>query len=141
MISLQVIGNLGADAETNTVGNNQVINFSVAHNERFKDRNGQMVDRTVWIRCAYWRDQTTLAQYLRKGTQVFVEGIPSAEAYTDKSGQPAAALRLRVNRVELLGSASGGSNDAQNQERQSANATFVPPPSDSMSQDSDDLPF
>ena len=110
MIKLQVIGNLGKDCIMKEVNGKNVINFSVAHSERFKDSQGILKEKTTWVECAYWTDKTAVAQYLTKGRTVYAEGSPEADAYTNKEGQAAATLRMRVQNVQLLG---GGSGDNQ----------------------------
>lgn len=113
MIKLQVIGNLGKDALVNSVNGKNVINFTVAHTERFKDAQGNQKDKTVWVDCAYWTDRTAVAPYLKKGTQVFVEGQPDVRTYTTQDGRQGATLTLRVLNVQLLGSRpEGGSNES-----------------------------
>jgi single-strand DNA-binding protein len=107
MIKLQVIGNLGKDCIVKEVNGKNVINFSVAHTERFKDSQGNQKERTTWVECAYWTDRTAVSQYLTKGRTVYAEGSPEADAYTNKEGQAAATLRMRVQTVQLLG---GGGN-------------------------------
>ncbi len=94
MIKLQVIGNLGKDAIVNNVNGKNVINFTVAHTERFKDAQGNQKDRTTWVDCAYWTDRTAVAPYLKKGTQVFVEGQPDVRTYTTQDGRNGASLVL-----------------------------------------------
>ena len=103
MIKLQVIGNLGKDCIVKEINGKNVINFSVAHSERYKDAQGNQKERTTWVECAYWTDKTAVAQYLTKGRTVFAEGSPEADAYTNKEGQAAATLRMRVQTVQLLG--------------------------------------
>ena len=103
MIKLQVIGNLGRDCVTNTVNGKSVINFNVAHTEKYRDASGQQKERTTWVDCAYWTDRTAIAPYLRKGTQVFVEGSPEVRTYTKNDGSFGASLTLRVLNVQLLG--------------------------------------
>ncbi|HRO70951.1 MAG TPA: single-stranded DNA-binding protein, partial [Chitinophagaceae bacterium] len=74
MIKLQVIGRLGKDCVVNTVNGKNVINFTVANTEKFRDSQGNNQERTTWVDCAYWTDRTGIAPYLTKGTQVYVEG-------------------------------------------------------------------
>ena len=112
MIKLQVIGNLGRDAVVNNVNGRNVINFSVAHTERFKDSTGEQKERTVWVDCAYWSDKTAIAPYLKKGTQVYVEGGPDVRVYQNQEGKQGASLSLRVQNVQLLGSKSGSGNES-----------------------------
>ena len=109
MIKLQIIGNLGKDCIVKEINGKHVINFSVAHTERFKDAQGVQKERTTWVECAYWTDRTAIAPYLLKGTMVFAEGSPEADPYTNKEGQAAATLRMRVQTVQLL----GGNKDNQ----------------------------
>ena len=150
MIKLQVIGNLGKDCILNEVNGKNVINFNVAHSERFKDGQGNLVERTTWVNCSYWTDKTGVAPYLKKGQQVYVEGAPEAEAYTNKDGQPAANLRLRVFNIQLLGGKTddnqgAGGQQQQNQQTsasQSSGATSSPVETPSqVSEPADDLPF
>src|SRR5450631_672859 len=115
MIKLQIVGNLGADCIQKEVNGKTVINFNVAHTEKFKDAQGNLKERTTWVNCAYWTDRTAVAQYLKKGKQVYVEGTPEAEAYTNKENQPAATLRMRVRDLQLLGGNIDGSQGNPNQ--------------------------
>src|ERR1700704_4100161 len=86
MIKLQIIGNLGKDCVTNTVNGKNVINFSVAHTEKFRDAQGNQKDKTIWVECAYWTDRTGVAPYLKKGTQVYAEGTPEVRTYPKNDG-------------------------------------------------------
>ena len=104
MIKLLVIGNLGKDAIVNNVNGKNVINFSVAHTEKYKDAQGNPKDRTVWVECAYWTDKTAIAPYLKKGTQVYAEGNPDVRSYTTQDGKTGASLSLRILTIQLLGS-------------------------------------
>ncbi len=144
MIKLQVIGNLGKDCIVKEVNGKNVINFSVAHTERYKDSQGNQKERTTWVECAYWTDRTAVAQYLTKGKTVYAEGSPEADAYTNKEGQVAATLRMRVQNIQLL----GGNSDAQGSTQGNvhhAGSTAAPVvktavPAQAMPVD-DDLPF
>ena len=111
MIKLQVIGNLGKDCTVNNVNGKSVINFSVAHTEKFKDAQGNQKDKTIWVECAYWTDRTAISPYLKKGTQVYAEGTPDLRTYTTSDGKQGASLSLRVFSVQLLGNKSSGGSD------------------------------
>jgi single-strand DNA-binding protein len=148
MIKLQVIGNLGKDALVNNVNGKNVINFTVAHTERFKDAQGNQKDKTTWVDCAYWTDRTAVAPYLKKGTQVFVEGQPDVRTYTTQDGRQGASLTLRVISVQLLGSrpGEGGGNDGGGSSYQSAPPSYSQPASSGpsaseLTEPLDDLPF
>lgn len=148
MIKLQVIGNLGADCIQKEINGKTVINFNVAHSEKYKDAQGNLVEKTIWVNCAYWTDKTAVAQYLVKGKTVYAEGTPEAEAYTNKEGQASATLRMRVFSVQLLGgsdghgSQQGNVSNAGNVERPVVRSESPSARSSSMPTSvEDDLPF
>jgi single-strand DNA-binding protein len=134
MVKMQVIGNLGKDAIINNVNGKTVINFSVAHTKSYTNQQGQKVESTLWIDCAWWLDRTTIAQYLKKGQQVWVDGEPSVEVYTGQDRQARATQRLRVNELQLLGKA----NQQGQGSGQAPAATAAPAP---IGDPADDLPF
>ena len=103
MIKLQIIGNLGKDCTVKEVNGKNVINFSVAHTEKWKDAQGNAMARSTWVEAAYWTDKTAIAQYLTKGKMVYLEGQPEADAYLANDGAAKGTLRLRVSQVQLLG--------------------------------------
>ena len=145
MIKLQIIGNLGKDCITNTVNGKNVINFSVAHTEKFRDAQGNQKDKTIWVECAYWTDKTGIAPYLKKGQQVYAEGAPEVKTYPKNDGTMGASLTLRVFTVQLLGSknenyAGGGGSEAYASQSVSAGSSSIPSPSD-ITAPIDDLPF
>src|SRR5690349_20188699 len=146
MIKMQVIGRLGKDCVVNTGNGKNVINFTVAHSEKFKDSQGTLQEKTIWVDCAYWTDRTAISPYLTKGTQVFVEGQPEARSFQRNDGTPGASLSLRVREVQLLGSknenSGGGGSYHQNSNASSAMSgnTNIPSPSD-ITEPVDDLPF
>ncbi|MBN8838200.1 MAG: single-stranded DNA-binding protein [Sphingobacteriia bacterium] len=141
MIKLQVIGNLGKDAVVNNVNGKSVINFNVAHTERYRDAQGNQKDRTTWVDCAYWTDRTAVAPYLKKGTQVYVEGIPDVRSYTKQDGTQGASLTLRINSVQLLGSRpTDGNNTNYPAQSYTPSSAASPAPAD-ITEPLDDLPF
>jgi single-strand DNA-binding protein len=93
------------DCTTNQVNGRNVINFTVAHSERYKDAQGGQKEKTIWVDCAYWTERPGIAPYLRKGQQVYVEGVPDLRTYTRNDGSAGAALVLSVRSIQLLGSA------------------------------------
>ncbi len=103
MIKLQIIGHLGKDCMVKEINGRSVINFSVAHTDKYKGNTGVMMEKTTWVECAYWTDKLAVAPYLKKGQQVYVEGHPEADAYMGKDGKPAGVQRLRVQSLQLLG--------------------------------------
>lgn len=147
MIKMQVIGHLGKDCVVNTVNGKNVINFTVAHSEKYKDSQGVLQEKTTWVDCAYWTDRTAVAPYLQKGTQVFVEGQPEARSFQRNDGTPGSSLSLRVREVQLLGSkndrnVAGGSYQPNSAAASpaSSSGSNIPSPSD-ITEPVDDLPF
>ena len=146
MIKLQVIGNLGKDCVTNAVNGKNVINFNVAHTEKFRDSQGNQKDKTIWVECAYWTDRTGIAPYLKKGTQVYVEGTPEVRTYAKNDGKTGTSLTLRVTSVQLLGSRQSGdysgisTPESSGQHAAPQAPRSIPAPSD-VTEPIDDLPF
>ena len=145
MIKLQIIGNLGKDCVVKEVNGKNVINFSVAHTERFKDSTGTQRERTTWVECAFWTDRTAIAPYLLKGQLVYAEGSPEADGYLNKDNQPSATLRMRVRDIQLLGgrtdsnsSNNSGSGSASSNEPTSTSQQHTP---SAVEEPADDLPF
>lgn len=144
MIKLQIIGNLGRDCEVKDINGRNVINFSVAHTEKFKDSAGNLQSRTTWVDCAYWSDRTAIAPYLLKGQLVFAEGSPEADAYTNRDGKAAATLRLRVRDIQLLGGKTDNASSNESSSGRQDNSTSNEESQSKVSEpsgESDDLPF
>lgn len=101
-----VIGNLGADAEVRHLESGQAaISFSVGTTERWTDKQGNKQERTDWTRCTIWKpaDKTSIAQYLKKGTKVLVEGKATARGWIHQTtGEVNAQIELNVSNIELL---------------------------------------
>ncbi|MEI9807966.1 MAG: single-stranded DNA-binding protein [Bacteroidota bacterium] len=143
MIKMQIIGNLGKDCVVNTVNGKNVINFTVAHTEKYKDSQGNPQEKTTWVDCAYWTDRTAIAQYLTKGKQVYAEGQPEARSFQRNDGTPGSSLSLRVREVQLLGGrAEGGAatSNGNTPATSTASNSNVPAASE-ITEPIDDLPF
>ena len=134
MVKASIIGHLGKDALVKEISGKMVINFSVAHTESFKNSEGVKIEKTIWVECAYWSEKTSIAPYLKKGTQVYVEGQPSADAYTNNEGKAVSSLRLRVSQIQLLSSNRNEQSQSQPQQK-------TQPVQAVSNDDPDDLPF
>ncbi|MEI9913280.1 MAG: single-stranded DNA-binding protein [Bacteroidota bacterium] len=145
MIKMQIIGNLGKDCVVNTVNGKNVINFTLAHTEKYKDSQGNLQEKTTWVDCAYWTDRTAIAQYLTKGKQIYAEGQPEARSFQRNDGTPGSSLSLRVREVQLLGgtkdSAGGGSPSYSNASASSVSSPANVPVASEITEPIDDLPF
>lgn len=138
---MQVIGNLGKDCVVNTVNGKNVINFTVAHTEKYKDSQGNNQEKTTWVDCAYWTDRTAVAPYLQKGTQVFVEGIPEVRSFTRGDGTSGASLSLRIREVQLLGRRGDNVGGGPSMDSGNSYNRQETPASAGMNDVADDLPF
>ncbi len=105
-----LVGNLGRDAELRyTGGGAAVASFSVATTEVWKDKDGQRQEQTEWHRISLWGKQAeSVAQYLTKGKQVYVEGRLQTRKWQDKEGHDRYTTEVKADRVVLLGSAAAG---------------------------------
>ena len=124
-----VVGNLGGDPELNyTPQGLAVCHFSVATNEKKRDKAGEMQESATWFRITAWGKQAENAsKYLSKGRPVYVEGRLRIEEYTDKSGKTRFSLEVSASDIQFLGSrdseadsegetgANGGDTDRPNQ--------------------------
>ncbi len=134
-----IVGNLGRDPELRyTPQGDAVCNFNVAANERRRDAAGEMQDKTTWFRVSAWGRQAEVAnQYLKKGSQVFVEGRLSVEEYTDRDGVSRTALRVRATDLQFL-----DRRGAVEQAEESAVEETAPAPAPSPGRaPDDDVPF
>lgn len=106
-----LIGNCGADPEPRaTATGSQVTNLRLATSESWKDRNtGQMQERTEWHRVVFFgRLAEIVGEYLKKGSQVYVEGSIRTRKWTDKEGQDRYTTEIVANDMQMLGSRGGG---------------------------------
>lgn len=142
---VMVIGNLGRDPEVRQAGDSMVADFSVAVNEKYKDRNGQQQDRTEWVTVVCWRRLAEIARdYLRKGSTVYVEGKLSTRSWTDKtSGQKRYATEVVAENFQMLGGRPEGGNGQRQSGYEGRNDYYAPPqaPASSGWDNQDDLPF
>jgi single-strand DNA-binding protein len=112
MLKITCIGHLGKDAVVNQVNGKSVINFNIASSEKWKDAEGNQKEKTTWINAQYWTDRTAIAPYLKKGTQVYIEGTPSIREWETQDGKRGVSLECRVGMVQLLGSKQEGQEGA-----------------------------
>ncbi len=146
-----LVGNLGADPEVKYLeGDNVVANFSLATTESYKNRAGERVEQTEWHDLEVWGPQAKIVeQYLRKGSQIFVEGKIRTEKWTDENNQPRRRVRIRVLNFTMLGSRPDGAGGGQpsgapqySAPRPAATANTSNSGPDLVMDDSDDdLPF
>ncbi|MGB1800653.1 MAG: single-stranded DNA-binding protein [Gammaproteobacteria bacterium] len=143
-----IVGNLGNDPDMRyTAGGAAVANISVATAESWRDKEtGEQQERTEWHRVvAFGRLAEIIGEYLRKGSQVYIEGRIQTRKWQDKDGQDRWSTEIVANELQMLGSKGGGSAnyDSAPQPQQSAPApqaaaSPAPAPADDFD---DDIPF
>ena len=136
-----LVGNLGRDPELRyTAQGTPVCSFTLATNERRKDRNGEMQDQTTWFKVTLWNRQAeTASQYLQKGKAVYIEGRLRVEEYTDREGRARTSLEVTATDMQFIGSRS----DEPVADRAPATATSAaaaPAPAEPDLSD-EDIPF
>lgn len=107
MIKIEVIGNLGADAQLQVSNGNKFVSFRVANTDSWTDkRTGEIIKSTQWISCSLNGDGGNLFPYLKKGAKVFVRGNANMVIYSSpKSHQMEVGINLFVREIELCGGA------------------------------------
>lgn len=106
-----IVGNLGRDPETRYMpSGDAVTNITVATTDKWKDKaSGEMKEATEWHRIAFFGRLAEVAgQYLKKGSQVYVEGRLRTRKYTDKDGVEKYATEIAADTMQMLGSRQGG---------------------------------
>lgn len=155
-----IIGNLGRDPESRTFPNgDQVTNVTIATTDRWRDKNtGENKEATEWHRVVFnGRLAEIVGQYLRKGSQVYVEGSLRTRKWTDQSGQERYATEIRADSMQMLGGRGDASQQAApraapaprpapppQQQPARSPAPMAPPPtaaSSGFSDIDDDVPF
>lgn len=131
---MNISGRLTQDATVSkTTTGKEVVNFSVAVNDGYKNKQGEWVDKTAFIDCAYWRTPV-VASWLKQGLYVELSGQISARAWEGKDGTPKAGLNFTTSSIKpAWGTASEkDSVQASNKQQNSSSA---------KEDENDDLPF
>ncbi|MDP1924526.1 MAG: single-stranded DNA-binding protein [Thiobacillus sp.] len=105
-----LVGNLGRDPDMRYLpSGDAVANLALATTDKFKDKSGEMKEATEWHRISFFGRQAEICgQYLKKGSQIYVEGSLRTRKYTDKDGVEKYATEIRGDRMQMLGSKGGG---------------------------------
>ena len=113
MIRLEIVGNLGADAEIKEYNGNKFVSFRVAHSEKWVDQQtGAISTQTTWVSCSLNGNGKGLTQYLKKGTKVFLRGTPNFVQYSSpKTHKMEVGVNLFVKEIELCGGHQDQSQD------------------------------
>ncbi len=147
-----LVGNLGRDPETRYMPDGAAIaNISVATTDTWKDKSGEKQERTEWHRIVFFGKLAEIAgEYLKKGSQVYVEGRLQTRKWQDKEGQDKYTTEIVADRMQMLGSRSGagdrsfdGNEGEASRPSSSAGASKNKPATKSGGFDDldDDIPF
>ena len=100
-----LVGNLGKDPEVRYLeGGTAVANFSLATTESYKDKQGNRIEQTEWHNIVVWRGLAEVAEkYLKKGSQVYVEGKLRNRSYDDKDGVKRYSTEIVADNMTMLG--------------------------------------
>ena len=134
------IGNLTADPEIRTMPNGeQVANFSIALNERYKAKDGNIVENVEYVRIVLYRRLAEIAaQYLHKGSQVYVEGRLKTRKWQDNNGQDRYTTEIQGDNLQMLGG-------RQDEQKQAKTSKAKPEPLSAMAEQGDsfddNIPF
>lgn len=115
MIKMEIIGNLGADAQLQVYNGNKYVSFRIANTDAWTDKStGEIKKSTQWVSCSMNGDGGNILTYLKKGTKVFVRGNAQIVVYSSpKTHQMEAGVNLFVREIELCG---GSKEEAQTQQ-------------------------
>ena len=110
-----LVGNLGRDPEIRYMPSGDAIaNFSIATTDTWKDKNGDKQERTEWHRVAMFGKLAGIAgEYLKKGSQVYIEGRLQTRKWTDSGGQERATTEIVADRMQMLGGRGGSDSGRQ----------------------------
>jgi single-strand DNA-binding protein len=149
-----IVGNLGADPETRyTPGGDAITNIRVATTDKWKDKaSGEMKEATEWHRIAFFGRLAEIAgEYLKKGSQVYVEGSLRTRKWQDKEGQDRYSTEIRADTMQMLGRREGGGEprgEPRNEpraepqgERSEGRAPAAKKPAGKFDDMEDDIPF
>jgi len=140
-----IVGNLGGDPETRYMpSGSAVTNLTVATNESWKDKQtGEQKDRTEWHKVAMFNRLAEIAaEYLRKGSQVYIEGKLRTRKWQDKNGQDRWTTEIIADEMQMLGGRGGGGGAApMSSGSGSSSAPPSSPPQAGPDDFDDDIPF
>ena len=113
MLKVELIGNIGADAEVKDFQGNKFVTFRVAHSSKFKDANGTETESTTWVDVTMNDTESKVIPFLKQGVKVFVRGNASLRVYSSpKDRMMKAGLQVSAWEIELCG---GSSDDVPRQ--------------------------
>jgi single-strand DNA-binding protein len=144
-----LVGRLGKDPETRYMTNGEAVtNVTLATSENWKDKSGEKQEKTEWHNLVFYRRLAEIAgEYLKKGSQIYVEGKLQTRKWQTKEGQDRYTTEIIVNEMQMLGSKSGGGSSFEVMDKPAATAgtpasgNSAPAKSGGFDNFDDDIPF
>lgn len=156
-----LIGNVGKDPEIRRFENNIKASFSLATSETYTPKGGEKVTQTEWHNIVCWRRLAEITEnYIKKGSQLLIEGKLRYRSYDDKDGNKRYVVEIEADNIQMLGRKADGTSPSQGQQGERYSGTSQGPSSmqnsqgqsqynnntdssqeDFSSQSVDDLPF
>jgi single-strand DNA-binding protein len=139
-----ILGNLGRDPEMRSFPNgDQIANVTIATTDKWKDKQtGEAKEATEWHRVAFGgRLAEIVGQYLRKGSQVYVEGSLRTRKWTDKDGVEKYSTEIRADQMQMIDRKPDGQPQQRQEASRQAPAKAAPRPSSGFDDMDDDIPF
>lgn len=123
-----LVGNVGKDPETRYLeGGTAVSRFSLATSEVYKNKNGERITNTDWHNIVVWRGLAEIAEkYVRKGTQLYVEGRIKTRSYTDKDGNTRYTTEIVADNFQMLGKKSDNTSSPEATDTSYSNSSGTP---------------
>lgn len=149
---VMLIGNVGRDPEVRHLESGAVTaSFTLATTERYKDRNGESKEQTEWHNIVCWRSLAEIVEkYVRKGTQLYIEGRIRTRSYSDRDGNTRYITEINADNLQMLGKRDGNAGTYQAPAPQPQASAYTAPSTTkstpvidmSVAEDEgDDLPF
>jgi single-strand DNA-binding protein len=138
-----ILGNCGADPELRYTNSGvAVCNFNLATSDRWTDNDGNKQESTEWHSIVCWKRLAEIvAEYVKKGTQVYVEGKITTTSWEDKEGVKRYKVEIVANNCQILGSSSNRGQSSEERAAQDASAPPADDPVETPEDDDNDLPF
>ncbi len=150
-----LIGHLGKDPEVRYMPNGEAVaNITLATSENWKDKSGEKQEKTEWHNVVFYRRLAeVVGEYVKKGSQIYVEGKITTEKWQDKEGKDRYTTKIVANEMKMLGSKSGGVGSFEVVENQTTSApaarsapaakpaTAAPASKSNFDNFDDDIPF
>lgn len=136
---MNLIGRLTRNAEVrNLPKDKKVVNFSIATNDNYRNKQGEKIEQTTYFECSYWISEK-VAELLTKGTLVELNGRAYATAWIGKDGEPHAGMNFHTSQIKIHGGGKKNNNsDVKSQEKTEMTKTKS---NENESEKDDDLPF